>query len=76
MAEWEHKEEEWYEYEEYFESPAYNGWVIRDGTLKSVECPEEDEDVYDFTGWLNYHCDGGWEVLKISRNFQSPVSQT
>ena len=29
-----------------------------------------------FADWLDEHCAGGWEVLKISRNFQSAHQNT
>ena len=28
-----------------------------------------DGGVLKFTEWLNWHCEGGWEVFKISRDF-------
>tara|TARA_B100000767_G_C19273830_1_gene332512 strand:- start:136 stop:396 length:261 start_codon:yes stop_codon:yes gene_type:complete len=78
MAEWQHKEEEWCDKELHWEhNTAYSGWVIRDGTLQLIQFVDfESEEMVDFPGWLDYHCDGGWEVLKISRDFHSQVSKT
>jgi len=30
----------------------------------------------NFTEWLNEQCEDGWEVLKISREFQSSTHHT
>ena len=29
-----------------------------------------------FIEWLNWHCEGGWEVFKISRDFQDGNGRT
>jgi len=31
---------------------------------------------YPFDEWLTFHCKGGWEVLKISRNWHSSDQDT
>jgi len=37
---------------------------------------DEDEDGRTFIQWLDFECEEGWEVLKISRDFQDEQSKT
>ena len=67
---WEHKEEEWQR--KYGNEDEVFGWVVTDGVphLDRMEINEWaiNGDI-EFTDWLDLHCVGGWEVLKISRDF-------
>ena len=53
----------WKHKEEWFEGASYykDGYDMQKG---------------DFTKWLDEQCKGGWEVLKIARDFQSDANRT
>ena len=81
---WEHKEEYWQKkftqsYDRYEGPHSHWGWVVSDG-LPGIEKMEPEEwaengDI-EFPDWLDLHCVGGWEVLKISRNFNDQHLRT
>ena len=57
MADWVHKERTWVEGQMYSHS--------------EPEMTATDGDLYpeNFIQWLDWQCEGGWEVFKISRDF-------
>ena len=64
MAEWEHKERNWNHRE-------YNGL---DG---ETNVNDNNRGIRrSFTEWLDWQCTDGWEVFKISRNFNSNLNDT
>ena len=66
MAEWQHKERNWSgEYQDNQEGERigvmrYDGDGYRNGRKPEFK---------EFTDWLDWQCEDGWEVFKISRNF-------
>ena len=66
MAEWKHKQADWHQSDS-------KSCVIRDGYIQYVGSDYIDtyEDVLGFPEWLDYHCDGGWEVFKIIRSYNT-----
>ena len=62
MAEWEHKERDWNEY--YYSD------------LKGKRLDDRSVSPRSFTEWLDWQCTDGWEVFKISRDFNSSRSDT
>ena len=61
MAEWEHKERTFMGDERYESKEGLGKMIVR-GRSKSWR-------KRDFTSWLDWQCEGGWEVFKISRDF-------
>ena len=63
MVDWIHKEGNW----------KWNGYSstfdYTDLGGKTLKIDREDKGILKFTEWLNWHCEGGWEVFKISRDF-------
>ena len=65
MAEWQHKERNW----------SYHYQDNQDGDRISVANSDYHENTIkrsnfkEFTDWLDWQCEDGWEVFKISRNF-------
>ena len=74
---WIHKEDEWY-LDGTWETTAGTG--VANHFVKSLELGWEGKNYagLTFTQWLDTECkmDGGWEVLKISRNFRSLDKRT
>ena len=82
MAEWEHKESTWHPVHK-TKQFIYTLWILNsEGSLERVTFdnkktdPDEREKIdqimkskISFTHWLDAQCDGGWEVFKISRDF-------
>ena len=66
MAEWEHMERDWNknEYSDLNGNRLENSSSTRFGRIRS------------FTEWLDWQCTDGWEVFKISRNFNSNMDDT
>ena len=66
MAEWQHKERNWSK--EYQDDKQGNRISVAlyydDGGIRGPK-PEFQK----FTDWLDWQCEDGWEVIKISRNF-------
>jgi len=70
MAEWKHMEATWYQHH-------YRSCIVKDGYVQYVSADKvTTEHVLTFSDWLDYYCGGGWEVFKISRNFQAENEQT
>ena len=77
--EWKHKEDSWRE-PKACQSGTHTGWIVRDG-IPSYEHMDpwdwEKNDVHlSFPEWLDLLCNDGWEVLKISRDFNSSLAET
>ena len=55
-----------------------SGWKVEDGVPKYGPVNEDQfkNAQLSFPDWLNLLCSDGWEVLKISRNFQSETNDT
>ena len=65
MAEWEHKERNWSNFHQDDvdgNSVSVREWVSPHSTMETSE-------YFSFPEWLNWQCENGWEVIKISRNF-------
>lgn len=65
MAEWKHKERNW--------SNRYqdnqDGDQIRVADVDNWNNTKKKSNFKEFTDWLDWQCEDGWEVFKISRNF-------
>ena len=59
MAEWEHKERNWSM--DAYEAQSEGDWIGRGSSGRWRN--------RDFASWLDWQCKGGWEVFKISRDF-------
>ena len=64
MAEWEHKERNW----NYRQQENLSGQRI-----ETYSWPSQHK---KFPEWLDWQCEGGWEVFKISRNFNTNEDDT
>jgi len=51
---------------------AEGDWEHKDATWSSHRNSADGE----LSDWLDNHCEGGWEVIKISRNFNSQNQAT
>jgi len=65
MAEWKHKDRHWihegsYQLSVYVRNVPF-GYYLNAGQFGYI--------VRDFSTWLDYQCEEGWEVFKISRDF-------
>ena len=89
MAEWEHKERFWFEYDKFADyklgNIKYNVGSLENSNdtinalmqtfslskmhAKRVAHNSLTREAYEFEDWLNYQCEHGWEVFKISRDF-------
>ena len=58
MAEWEHKERTFISDRNYESNEALGQMIYYERARRR-----------DFTSWLDWQCEGGWEVFKISRDF-------
>jgi hypothetical protein len=61
MAEWGHKEREW----------SKNEYSVLNGDSMQNRDNGRFSRSRSFTEWLDWQCEGGWEVFKISRNFNA-----
>ena len=71
MAEWEHKERNWgthYQQDASGKSVKVHEMVRKEGSRHPSY--ERNSNFVEFADWLDMQCKGGWEVFKISRNFQ------
>ena len=50
-------------------------WKYKEGTWDSHKFAVDKWDKY-FAGWLDGQCKGGWEVLKISRDYNCILKST
>ena len=62
MADWEHKERNWNS----FRYDDLDGDDMREKIPYSKPVPRK-----SFIEWLDWQCKDGWEVIKISRDFNS-----
>ena len=89
MAEWEHKERFWFEYDKFDDyklgNIKYNVGSLENSNdtidalmqrfslshmqAKTYARNSLTRETYEFDVWLNYQCEHGWEVIKISRDF-------
>ena len=68
MAEWQHKERRWSgEYQDNQEGDSINVMNYDSDGYQHSRKPEFKQ----FTDWLDWQCEDGWEVFKISRNFEN-----
>ena len=67
MADWEHKERRW---SDHYYSNLEGDQIQNRNFVSSKGNPRS------FTEWLDWQCKGGWEVIKISRNFSDARSGT
>ena len=88
MAQWEHKEATWHAAitiggEGYIEIRQIN--LVKGGLInerwtsarpKEITSSEFRAKGASFTQWLDFHCSEGWEVFKISRDFNSEHQYT
>jgi len=82
MTNWEHKSNSW---ATHIEAPRKK-WacckprITFTGGTHCSYCgklnPNLTEEPLEFDDWLNEQCIGGWEVIKISRNYRSQISKT
>ena len=63
MADWQHKERKW-STSRYYD---LNG----DKVKNHYPSPGRPGEPRSFTEWLDWQCTDGWEVIKISRDFNS-----
>jgi hypothetical protein len=80
MTNWEHKSNSW---ATHIEAPRKK-WacckprITFTGGTHCSYCgklnPNLTEEPLEFDDWLNEQCIGGWEVIKISRNYRSQIS--
>ena len=68
MAEWEHKERNW----------SFTNQDNQDGASINVAHLDyngnytfSNPDFIKFDDWLDLQCEGGWEIFKISRQFET-----
>jgi hypothetical protein len=66
MAEWEHKERDW----------STNEYSVLNGDRMANHDNGRFSRWRSFTEWLDWQCEGGWEVFKISRDYNSHVNST
>ena len=60
MADWEHKERTW----------NINSYSDLEGSyMQNQDSSIQRGNPRSFTEWLDWQCEGGWEVIKISRKF-------
>jgi hypothetical protein len=62
MADWIYKEGNW-------KIKDYGQFEYTDLGGETLTLGKYDRGIRKFTEWLNWHCEGGWEVFKISRDF-------
>ena len=79
---WIHKEDSWREAHVHREEhhADFYGWKVIDGipsygSMNESEFKEISADL-TFTEWLDLQCSDDWEVLKISRDFNSSLGET
>ncbi len=80
---WIHKEDDWkaaYTELDGDNNPSYYGWEVQNrvpifGSIPKTQFNKKIAKL-SFTDWLDLQCSNGWEVLKISRDFQSAHSHT
>jgi len=78
MADWIHKEGHW-EYYRHRKTHYYtdlNGEGVSKELMYSRTGNSDNFIERSFTEWLNWHCEGGWEVFKISRDFRTEEGAT
>ena len=76
MAEWEHKERNW---SHSWQDDASGERVpVRDNLTDLTRRPQwkRNSNFMKFADWLDMQCKGGWEVFKISREFNSSERRT
>ena len=66
MAEWKHKDRHWINESRYQES-IFTMKFERNGNY--LDATSFGIIQRDFSTWLDYQCEEGWEVFKISRDF-------
>jgi len=86
VTKWIHKEDEWQaasshvnqDYDGSNRSWNGYGWKVEDGVPKYGRVREDqfENAQLSFPDWLNLLCSDGWEVLKISRNFNNSNKST
>ena len=66
MSDWEHKQRNW------------SKWHQDDywGNRISIHEPGFENEYMRFDNWLNMQCKNGWEVIKISRGFNTADGST
>ena len=66
MAEWQHKERNWsFMTQDNQKGESISVSKFNGPGIANTKKPE----FKDFTDWLDWQCEDGWEVFKISRNF-------
>ena len=78
MADWEHKERHWSfikQDDAYGQEVSTANWKVTDYEYGNG-FHEKNPKWLKFTDWLDMQCKGGWEVIKISRNFSDDQSGT
>ncbi|MGB1955844.1 MAG: hypothetical protein ACPHUK_09620 [Candidatus Poseidoniaceae archaeon] len=65
MAEWKHKERNWSNRNQ----DNQDGDQIRVADVDNWGTAKKKSNFKEFTDWLDWQCEDGWEVFKISRNF-------
>ena len=69
MAEWKHKDRHWINESRYQES-IFTEKLERESNYMSRDSVGHFSFIVrDFSTWLDYQCEEGWEVFKISRDF-------
>jgi len=82
MVEWKHKDDNWQSarressYDDPNTTVTYWGWKVEGGVPRFIAMSEKayTKGTLSFTDWLDLHCSGGWEVLKISRDFNGGLT--
>tara|TARA_X000001036_G_scaffold395700_1_gene396832 strand:+ start:457 stop:699 length:243 start_codon:yes stop_codon:yes gene_type:complete len=69
MAEWKHKERNFKQYSH--ENPSGVSVSVVDWSNGEYPSATRNSNFKSFPEWLDWQCSDGWEVFKISRNFQS-----
>ena len=77
MAEWEHKERNWSlrTQDDASGKPVSAVDGIRQKGNPSIKY-ERNSNYIEFADWLDMQCKGGWEVFKISRDYNSGLRRT
>ena len=66
MAQWQHKERNWSRY--YQDNQEGDRIIVINSNSDGYETSRKPE-FKEFTDWLDWQCEDGWEVFKISRNY-------
>lgn len=65
MANWKHKERNWSSDSQ----DNQDGDPIRVGDYDQWDGYKKNSNFKEFTDWLDWQCEDGWEVFKISRDY-------